>query len=429
MKKVLIITYYWPPAGGPGIQRIIKIVRHLPAMGWQPVILTVNEGDYPAIDKGLADDIPESCKVYKTGIMEPYNIYRKLTGKSSGEKIPTFVLNPEKSDSFRDKIAKWIRTTIFIPDARIGWIPYAVKAGKKIIAEEKIDLIFSSSPPQTVQLIAKKLAKKSGLKWVADFRDPWTEAFWAAELQKEGMVKKINQRLETSVLKKADAVVSVSEGVVDLLRKKAENQYSVIHNGFESANNRKVSSNKFTILFFGHLNKYQHRETLFKALSSLPADIRDQIELVFVGKVFDGFQRFLAQYQQLNVVLQAYMPYKELMEFAGKASILYRPLSNMSYAQSGVGAKTFDYLALRKPVLAIGLKDSYVEKILNRTGSGKFFLENEVPEMAEFLLNQFELWKQNGGLLLPDNPELDEFKTKFNVERLTAIFDDLTDSR
>ena len=425
MKKVLIITYYWPPAGGPGIQRVLKMVRHLPAQGWQPVILTVADGDYPAIDEGLVARIPDNCPVYRTPILEPYHLYRKLTGKARGEKLPTYILNPHKDDSLKDKLAKWVRAKLFIPDARIGWIPYAVKGGKRAIREENIDLIFSTSPPHTVQLIAKKLAAKSGLPWVADFRDPWSEAFWVAELQQEGLVKKINLALEKSVLRRADAVVTVSAGIADLLKAKAPNRYEIIQNGFETIEAGQEKTERFMILFFGHLNKYQNWESLFRALRRLPEALRSRIDIVFVGKVFEGFRAAFETYHDLNIQQKPYMAYREMMAFARRAALLFRPLSSMSYAASGIGAKTYDYLALRKPVLAIGPRPSVMQQVLEETGSGEIFRAEAVEQIAQFIERHFRQWERPGFLSLADDARLDPYRTAHNVAQLAGLFDEL----
>jgi hypothetical protein len=174
MKKVLIITYYWPPAGGPGVQRVLKFVKYLPELGWQPLVLTVKKGEYPAIDETLAKNIPPECKVFKTNIFEPSDLYKRFLGMDDKAKIPTAVL-ADNNPGLKKQIANLIRLNFFIPDAKIGWKKFAVEEGLKIIETEKPDLIFSSSPPPTVHLIAKKLAAKTNLKWVADFRDPWTD--------------------------------------------------------------------------------------------------------------------------------------------------------------------------------------------------------------------------------------------------------------
>ena len=206
MKKVLIITYYWPPLGGAGVQRVLKFAKYLPEFGWQPIVLTVENGDAPVIDKSLFTDIPKECKIYKTKAFQPYNIYKKFTSKPADEKIPSDVLI-KKNNSLKEKLSNWIRLNVFLPDAKVGWIPFAFKEGLKIINKENIALIFSSSPPHTVQLIAKKLAKKTGLKLIADLRDPWMELIHYQANKRAFFAKFIESKLERGALDSAEEII------------------------------------------------------------------------------------------------------------------------------------------------------------------------------------------------------------------------------
>jgi len=243
MKKVLIITYYWPPAGGPGVQRALKFTRFLPRNGWIPIILTVKNGDYPAMDKSLAGPVSD-LKVFHTSSIEPFRLYKLFTGRKQDESIPTFVLNQGQSERFSDRLSKWIRANLFIPDARIGWMPFAVQKGMKLIRDENIDLIFSTSPPHSLQLIAGSLAKKSGLPWISDFRDPWTEAFWTS-----GRLNKfsrwLNNRFESNVFRRADLMVTVSPGLSSFFYNKHQKQSEIIYNGFETLYSDQVKTEKF----------------------------------------------------------------------------------------------------------------------------------------------------------------------------------------
>ena len=216
MRKVLIIAYYWPPAGGAGVQRVLKFAKYLPQFGWEPVILTVETPDSPIEDYSLLEDIPPNTKVYKTKALEPFNFYKKVTGRKKEEKISSDILVDNSRSSFVEKLSKWIRLNLFIPDAKIGWIPYAVKNGLKIINDENIDLIFSSSPPHTIQKIGKKLSKKSKLKWVADFRDPWMEIVHYQNVRRNFITKYIDSKLEKSILKTADGITTISKEIVNL---------------------------------------------------------------------------------------------------------------------------------------------------------------------------------------------------------------------
>ncbi|MFA6618146.1 MAG: glycosyltransferase, partial [Candidatus Neomarinimicrobiota bacterium] len=231
MKKILIVTYYWPPAGGPGVQRILKIVEHLPEQGWEPIVLTVENPSAPAIDESLLARIPENIKIYKTKTSEPFEAYKKLTGKKAGEALPKNISLSENI-SAKEKLSRWIRANLFIPDARKGWKRFLVREGMKIIENEKPDLIFSTSPPHSLQLGAMRLAKKSGLPWVADLRDPWSEAYWEADMPKSKRSEAKNRVFESKVLNTADHITTVGKGIAGLLQKKTTKPVSVIYNGY-----------------------------------------------------------------------------------------------------------------------------------------------------------------------------------------------------
>ena len=426
MKKALIVTYYWPPAGGPGVQRVVRFVRYFRQFGWEPIVLTVKNGDYPAIDETLHKQLPENLRIEKTDILEPYAIYRKFTGKSAEEKIPTFVLSGKSSDSKKDRLAKWVRGNIFIPDARIGWIPNAVRAGSKLIREENIDLIFATSPPHTVQLIAKKLAKRHKIPWVADLRDPWTEAFWAEEMKKSRLADAIDRKLERSVLQQANLITTVSEGLGKIFLQKGALACEVIHNGFEPKPPQPLKSDKFMLLFFGHLNKSQNPETLFRSLCTLPDAIRENLKIVFVGRIFEGFAGLFEKFgQQLAIERRNYMPLDEVLAFARSASILLHPMISATYIEGVIGAKMFDYLSLQKPILTLGEKNGIVREVLQETESGEIVEYADLQGIADFVLEKYKIWQKNSFVLLDNSDKLSNYTTETNTLKLLNLFNAL----
>ena len=215
LKKVLIITYYWPPAGGPGVQRVLKFAKYLPEFGWQPIILTVENGEYPAIDESLLKEIPQGIKVYKTKSFEPFTIYRKFFSDKKNQPIPVGIL-AQSGGSLKKRIANFIRLNFIIPDAKIGWKFSAVKEGQKIIDLEKPDLIFSSSPPPTTHLIAKTLAKRNKIKWIADLRDPWSKIHYYQN-NRLAIANKLDERIEHKTLSASNKVITVSENFAKLI--------------------------------------------------------------------------------------------------------------------------------------------------------------------------------------------------------------------
>ena len=243
MKKVLIITYYWPPSGGSGVQRWAKFSKYLPQNGWQPVVYTPENPELTAVDRTLENDIPEDAVILKRPIFEPYGIYRKLAGKGSGENVrrkesparQASEVNPinAQKKSLGQKISLWIRGNFFIPDPRCFWIRPSVKFLKKYLAEHPVDVIVGTGPPHSMHLIAKKVAAATSTPWVADFRDPWTKMFYFKHLELSAPARRRHERLEKGVLDAADTVVAVSPLVQEDFRKMTSTPVELITNGYD----------------------------------------------------------------------------------------------------------------------------------------------------------------------------------------------------
>jgi len=426
MKKVLIITYYWPPAGGPGVQRIVKFTKLLPDFGWQPIILTVKNPTSPARDESLLKEIPKNCIVYKTTTLEPFNIYKYFTGKKRNETLAKDTIIKSPDEKFSEKISRIIRANLFLPDARVGWIPTMVKQGFRIIKDENPDIIFSTSPPHSLQLGAKKLAKKSGLKWIADFRDPWIEAYWESEIERITLSSRFNKRLEMSVLKNADIITTVSDGICDFLKKKVKNQYETIYSGMDLINTSAIESKYFQIIYLGNMSKFQSPEPILKAIDMLPTDKKSQIQILFVGKIYDGFSDQFKKYKDINIDTKNFLPRDEMLKDANSASLLLLINLSSEYGKGFMTAKIFDYLSLRKPILAIGEKGGSLDELLVRTNSGRLFVKDEIKKISSYINECIEIWTKNPGKLLEDNNILDKYRTRDNVKKLTRLFEQLS---
>ncbi len=233
MKKVLVITYYWPPAGGPGVQRILKFVKYLPQYGWQPVVLTVEKGDYPALDPSMLDEVPRECKVVHIPILEPHALYRRLTGKKPETNIPVAVLAQNKNLSGPERIMNWLRANVFLPDARVGWYFSASKRAIELIRSEKIDALLVTSPPHSLQLIGKRVREKTGIPFIADYRDPWTDIHYYQNMDRLSVSQNFDKRLETKALNAADRVVTVSPQLARKFGEITTKPVKVIFNGYD----------------------------------------------------------------------------------------------------------------------------------------------------------------------------------------------------
>ncbi|HKI88004.1 MAG TPA: hypothetical protein VKA38_03185, partial [Draconibacterium sp.] len=174
MKRVLIITYYWPPSGGGGVQRWLKFVKYLPSNGWKPVVAVPENPEYPVIDLSLQEDVPKEAEIIKLPIWEPYGIFKKITGRKKEERVNTGLLFDEKKQTSIEKISLAIRGNFLIPDPRIFWVKPSIKRLKKLIPELNVEAIITTGPPHSVHLIGYRLNKIFGIPWIADLRDPWS---------------------------------------------------------------------------------------------------------------------------------------------------------------------------------------------------------------------------------------------------------------
>ena len=230
MKRLLIITYYWPPTGGSGVQRWVKFSKYLPEQGWQPVIFTPENPEQLARDESLLRDVPACAEVIKRRIVEPYGIYRRLTGGRQGQEVNP--VNAQKKN-WKQRLSLWVRGNCFVPDPRISWVRPSVRFLKKYLAEHPVDAVVTTGPPHSVHLIGRGLKRALGLHWIADFRDPWTEMFYYKHLGLGPAADRRHHRLEQSVLDEADTVISVSPPVRDDFQAKTKTPVVLITNGFD----------------------------------------------------------------------------------------------------------------------------------------------------------------------------------------------------
>ncbi|MDW7680705.1 MAG: glycosyltransferase family 4 protein, partial [bacterium] len=380
MKKVLVITYYWPPAGGPAVQRVLKFVKYLPQFGWRPIILTIKDGEFQATDYSLIQEIQEDVTIYKTKAIEPHKFYKKIAGIKSDDNIPFGTLM-EKNVNWKKKLSNWLRVNIFIPDSRVGWIPFALKEGKRIIRDENIDLIFSSSPPPTVHLIAKKLSRGSGLKWVADFRDPWTGIYKNWNWNRFFISKIVDSKMERSVLASATAISAVSRFDIyhDYTNKvKQTDKFHFIPNGYDEEDfKHKLESasqqenEQFTIIHIGSIDEERMPLNLFRAIKKLDQEKlinETNLCLIFVGKYDKAtFNKNIDQTVKKYIKLQGYVPHDQLFEYLQRASIL---LLLIYKAANNIPGKTFEYLRSGKPLLVIGPESGEVARMVNEVEAG-----------------------------------------------------------
>ncbi len=403
--KVLIITYYWCPSGGSGVQRWIKFVKYLPQLGWQPTVYVPENPEYTSVDNSFEKDIPSDVEIIKKPIWEPYNIYRTFFGKKK-QKITSGFISAKEGKSWKDKLAIAIRGNFLIPDPRKFWIKPSVRFLKKYVVENNIDTIITTGPPHSMHLIGMGLKKDlPSVRWIADFRDPWTEIFYFKDLYLTYFAKKYHQYLEKKVLQKADDVIVVSKQMQQDFKRLGKDS-TVITNGFDADEYSNITDKKednfFTISHIGTLTENQNPYKLWEVLSEIceqNPDFKQKLCIRLVGKVdFSVFEQIKKCNLEDNLSNSDYIPHSEVVEEQQKADVLLLLLvHNRQIAKGILTGKLFEYLAVQRPILAIGSTKSNVADVLKDTQSGNMVDFDDKENLKKTILSYF-LDYQKGNL-------------------------------
>lgn len=400
LRKVLIITYYWPPAGGPGVQRWLKFAKYLPEFGIEPIIYTPENPSYPVIDKSLLTEVSPGLKVVRTKIWEPYQIAEKLNPKNKNYKAGHFE-NPDKQ-SLLTKLSVFVRGNFFIPDARKFWVKPSVQFLEKFMVENQIETVITTGPPHSLHLIGLKLKKnKPNRKWIADFRDPWTEISYHSELKLTAFAQKKHRQIEKEVVQGADCVIATSFSDGRNFEKLGAKKTEVVTNGYEEGDFRvgKVLSSKFKITYSGGLEFARNPGAVWQALKELSMEnpeFRDKFELVFYGNLSREVENsILENGLESLLVKKGYVSHKDSIQGIRNADLLL--LTNFPEEKSKgiIPGKLFEYMATGNPILAVGPEGGDVERILTETGAGSYFLHGRKDEVKNFILNEYENWKKD----------------------------------
>lgn len=396
-KKILIITYYWPPAGGPGVQRWLKFVKYLPEFGWKPTIFIPENPSYPLLDNTLSSEVSEDLDCIKTKIWEPYQWAEKLSGSNKKFKAGQFDIGTHQS--WKSKLSIWIRGNFFIPDARVFWVKPSIQYLKKYLKEHHIDVLVTTGPPHSLHLIGLGLKNRfPQLKWVADFRDPWTEISYHKHLRLTKWAEQKHRKLEQQVFNRADITLATSFTDAENFRKKGANAVCIT-NGFDAIeSNVCEKTQKFTLSYIGVLEQLRNPENLWNILNELIDENDDffkNFELKFVGKVDDKILEKITKTKLIECLEnKGYLSHHKALEEMHKSDILLISNFNQVSSKGIIPGKLFEYLASRKQILSFGLERSDVAKILEETQAGRHFSYYQKGEIKTFILDLYAKWKK-----------------------------------
>lgn len=397
--KVLIITYYWPPAGGPGVQRWLKFVKYLPDYSIEPIIYCPENPNYPIIDNELVDDVPKGITVIKQPIKEPYKFANFLSRKSS-KSISSGLIPKKDKQSFIDKLLLYIRGNFFIPDGRKAWINPSVYFLSEYIQKNNIETIITTGPPHSLHVIGMHLKQQIGVKWLADFRDPWTTIGYHKALKLTIASQKKHMYLEQKVLNTADQIVVTSEVTKKEFQLKTQKPIEVITNGYDTHNvQRPTKDLKFSIAHIGSLLSERNPKLLWQALNELMKEneaFKDALQLNLIGVVSEEVLNSIYESDLKEVVnLMGYVNHKEAIKLQMHSRVLLLIEIDSEDAKAIIPGKLFEYMASETPILAIGPKASDVEQIIKSTNTGCYFNYDQIHEIKSQILAYFETYKNN----------------------------------
>ncbi len=431
MKKVLIITYYWPPTGGAGVQRWLKFSKYFREFGWEPVIYTPSNPDFPINDTTLLKDIPVNLTILKTPINEPYDMYRKIMGKKKTETVNQGFLVEGKENSILKSMMIWVRGNFFIPDARKFWIKPSVIYLSDYIKKNKIDAVISTGPPHSMHLIAKELKEQFNLPWIADFRDPWTQIDFYSQLKLTTFADNKHKKLENQVLTLANKVVTVSPTCASDLEKLGNRKVDVITNGFDTDDFKTTTNseilNGFMFHHTGALNKDRNPYTLWKVLGDLCVDnleLKKDLILKFTGKtdavVFESLK-------QNNLIDNAqridYMSHSDVVKAMVQSPILLLPLNNTPNNRGVLSGKLFEYLAAKRPIFGIGMPNGDAAEILADTKAGTMFDFDDYDGTKKAVLDLYQKYKEKK--LTISSASIDKYSRKSCAENYCNLLNEV----
>jgi Txe/YoeB family toxin of Txe-Axe toxin-antitoxin module len=423
MKKALIVTYYFPPAGGPGVQRWLKFVKYLPDYDIQPIVYIPENPSYPILDEDLVAEISSQAIIIKRPIFEPYGL-ASLFSKNKTRKISSGIIPHERKQTSIDKFLLWIRGNFFIPDARVFWVKPSVAFLKKYIQEHNIDTVITTGPPHSLHLIGMKLKKQLPIHWIADFRDPWTTIGYHEKLKLSDYAENEHRMLERKVLNTADSVIVTSKSTKLEFQKKTNRPITVITNGYDVENiGKQTLDTKFSLAHIGSFLSERNPVILWQSLSDLVREVpgfAEHLELKLIGTVSRDILDTIHSYNLSDYVnYLGYVSHQEALVHQRKSQVLLLIEINSRNTISIIPGKLFEYMVTGRPIIAIGPRSSDFSEIIRDTNTGAFFDYSEKEALKKSILEYYQSFLD--GELHVNAVGLDTYSRKKLTERLAEL--------
>ncbi len=420
MKTVLIITYYWPPSGGSGVQRWLKFANYLEELGWHPVILTPENPQFDMKDESLEQEVNENIEVLRIPIWEPYQLFQKLKGTKN--------LTQGNTSGSVSPVAKFIRGNFFLPDPRVFWRRPAVRFMKEFLKNRHIDFMITTGPPHSMHLIGLSLKRKFKIPWLADFRDPWSDWDMLDEFHTSGPARSIHRKMEKKVADAADVLLTVSQTWAENLERRYGKPVAVITNGFDTADFKSSESetpNRFILAHFGLINQFRHAPAFWNALGNLcnqdPA-FREELKVDLYGVMDPEIESYIKDWDESgnHVWIHGSVSHKEVIEKYRNAAVVLMFMNKSVNARGHIPGKLFEYLSARKPILALGDPEGDAARIIRDSGAGVVVRWDDQESIQNTLQSLFKAFGNNS-LPVPDNESVRKFSRKELTQQLVSL--------
>ena len=432
MKKVLIITYYWPPSGGGGVQRWLKFSKYLPENGWQPVIFTPESPEFSVHDTSLEKEVNPQTEIIKCPIWEPYNLFKFLMGKKKEEKVNTGLLFDDSRLGFRTRVSLWIRGNLLIPDPRVFWIRPATRFLSNYLKNNPVDAIVTTGPPHSTHLIGFNIFKEFNISWIADFRDPWSQIDYLDIFRPSWRARAKQKKLEHRVITNASIVLTVSRNWGDKLKRLGAKRVEVITNGYDEDDfkdfKNRPAQDKFRIYHTGIINTFRNPVFIWQGLAELCSEnlqFAEDLEISLIGikdkSVIDSIKQFDNLFEKTSFI--HYMPHAILIREYEKASVLLLLLNDTKNVKGHIPGKFFEYLASAKPIICICPKDGDCARILYECHAGITINNNDMKVFKEKVHDYYESFKRKQMHLR--NPSVKKYSRKELTKNLVVLLNDL----
>ncbi|MCD6201279.1 MAG: hypothetical protein J7K46_05660 [Bacteroidales bacterium] len=429
-RRVLIITYYWPPAGGIGVQRCLKFAKYLRQYGWEPVIYTAKNALYSYYDKNGYKDVPDNLEVLKNRIIEPFGFYKWISGRKKSDPVPNPIHVRSKKTRFLDRLAVWIRGNLFIPDARSLWIKPSVRFLSKYLKDYPVDAILSDGPPHTNTVIACRLSKKFNIPWLADFQDPWTQVDYYKLLKLTRWADRKHRKLEQETFGTAGAITIASPSWKKDLETLNARNIHVLYWGYDEDDFKDLKYepvNRFILSHSGLLGYDRSPEVFLEVIRDLLTERplwKKRLNMIFPGSVDYSIRDKISELDLTdNTVFPGNLPRPQALEITLQSSLLLLPLNKAENAKGRIPGKLFEYLRAGRPILCLGPENSDVAKILRETHHGKCFEYDDYQNIKKYIIKYLDLFDKTGSVIFKDDISI--YSVKNQVRKVASLLNEL----